>query len=308
MRKRAGHTIRKKNKNPRFIVKSKHIVFGVVSSLAGIVFTTLILFPVFSHAFYPPVPETNDNEVHVLPPDIKKVLGAATPVASYAVPILMYHYVEYVQDAKDTIRQSLDITPNVFEEQLITLKKAGYTFMTARQLGDVLNGRENLPPKPILLTFDDGYRDFYTDAYPILKKYHIAATAYIVPGFLDKPNYMFASQVEDLVKDGLVEIGAHTVHHVWLKGMASTQVHEEILTSKKMLESQFHIRVVSFAYPYGAFDTQAVNIVKDSGFWTGVSTVPGIDANINNRLFLYRLRPGGRTGEDLLGWLSRYPF
>lgn len=297
----------KKRKSQQVIFKifrTKHIVIGLIAAIAVSVFVVALLLPTTAPQFFPPLAETDTTEMHTLPSDIRKVLGDKTQVVSYRVPILMYHYVEYVQDAKDTIRQSLDTIPATFEEQLQTLITAGYTFMTARELGNVLDGSQKLPSKPILLTFDDGYRDFYTDAYPLLKKYHVKATAYIVPGFLDKPNYMFSYQVSDLVNDGLVEIGAHTIHHVWLKDMPKAQAEIEIAQSKKMLEDTFNIRVVSFAYPYGAFDKQALDLTKQAGFWTAVSTIPGIDANQNDQFFLYRLRPGGRTGTDLLNWLD----
>ncbi|MDE2025412.1 MAG: polysaccharide deacetylase family protein [Patescibacteria group bacterium] len=289
-------------------VNGRHILFSMTSTLAAVVFILLLFFPVVSAQIIHPLAETENNEVHVLPQDIKDVLGTSLPAVNYRIPILMYHYVEYVQDKKDTVRQSLDITPNILDQQLLTLKNAGYTFMTARQLGDVLDRRLPLPPKPVVLTFDDGYRDFYTDAYPVLKKYHIHATAYIVPGFLDTPNYMFSYQIRNLINDGLVEIGAHTIHHVWLKDMPYNEASKEILMSKKMLESEFSIGVVSFAYPYGAFDKQALALVRKAGFWTSVSTVPGIDANVNDRYFLYRLRPGGRVGNDLLNWLAQTSY
>lgn len=298
---------RRKTVENRIPVKKKHVLFGSVFALVSIVFSLLLFFPVVSAQFTPPA-ETEKTEVHELPPDIKKVLGESASAANYRIPILMYHYIEYVQDAKDTTRQALDTIPPILEEQILTLLQAHYTFITASKLGDVLNGKSQLPEKPILLTFDDGYRDFYTDAYPILKKYHVPATAYIVPGFLDKPNYMYGYQVRNIVDERLVEIGAHTVHHVWLKNMKQQEAQDEIQNSKKMIEEMFHTNVVSFAYPYGAFDTQAVDIVQKSGFWTAVSTVPGIQASVNNRFFLYRIRPGGRTGEELLNWLDQNSF
>ena len=78
----------------------------------------------------------------------------------------------------------------------------------------------------------------------------------------------------------------------------------EVDTSKKMLEDTYHIHVVSFAYPNGEFDEQSVQVVKQDGFTTAVSTIPGIAQDQNNRFFLYRLRPGGRIGQVLLDYLS----
>ncbi len=220
------------------------------------------------------------------------------------VPILMYHYVEYVKDKGDTIRQSLSLSPYTFEEEVKTLADAGYTFMTNAELAEALNGKIPLPAKPIVLTFDDGYRDFYTDVYPILKKYHAKATAYIISGFLDYPNNMFAWQVSQIADEGLVEIGAHTVNHAWLKGRSQKELVYQVDQSKKTLEALIGKPVVSFAYPYGAFDVPAIQAIAAAGFTSAVSTIPGADQYQTHRYFLYRLRPGGRTGASLLSWLE----
>jgi len=233
---------------------------------------------------------------------------AASISGAIRVPILMYHYIEYVQDKGDTIRISLNITPYTLEQQIQTLIAAGYTFMTNSELDDVLDGLKPLPAKPILLTFDDGYRDFATDAYPILKKYNVKATEYVVPGFLDRPNYMFKSQLDEIANDGLVEIAAHTVDHVGLARQTLKVIADEVFRSKVLLEEEIHKPVVDFAYPYGSFDDQAIKVVKDAGFRSATSTLPGILQEQLNRYFMFRLRPGYRTGQTLLNWLNQTSF
>lgn len=285
---------------------------------ASILFVTCIIFCVGGFFFwkqyaarsakviYPP--EDEKTEVKALPPDVKKTLQPTTAEATFRVPILMYHYVEYVRDKKDTIRQLLDIVPAIFIEQIQTLQQAGYTFMTAAELGEVIDGTRQLPPKPILLTFDDGHRDFYTDVLPILEKYHVKATSYVISGFLGGSDFMTPEQVQEVAKSGLVDVGAHTVHHIALAKKPLATVQYELTTSKLAIEALIHKKVVSFAYPYGSFDKQAIQAVEAAGFTTAVSTVPGIDVNQQNRYFLYRLRPGTRTGKVLLNWLSQSTF
>jgi len=255
---------------------------------------------------------------NTIPPDVRQwvrqggVLGTNTGDTfaiqvfpkEIRVPILMYHYVEYVKDKGDTIRESLTITPYTFEQQVKTLDDDGYTFMTNAEVADALSGKIPLPPKPIVLTFDDGYRDFYTDVYPILKKYHAKATAYIISGFLGYANTMNAWQVRKIADVGLVEIGAHTVNHAWMKGLPETELVYEVNQSKKTLEGITGKTVVSFAYPYGAFDVPAIQAVAAAGFTSAVSTVPGIDQYQIHRYFLYRLKPGGKIGTSLLSWLD----
>jgi len=245
--------------------------------------------------------------VQKLSPAVASTSAIQLPAVVH-VPILMYHYVEYVKDKGDKTRISLNTTPYTLEQEIKTLADAGYTFMTNAELADILDGKGKLPAKPIVLTFDDGYRDFYTDAYPILKKYQAKATQYVISGFLNNKNHLTTAQLLEIGKDGLVEIGAHTVHHVWLKGRSLKDVSSEVFQSKVVLGKLIGKPVVSFAYPYGAFDEQAVQIVKDSGFKSATSTIPGIDQKQEYRYFLYRLRPGGRVGKTLLDWLNQTKF
>jgi len=223
---------------------------------------------------------------------------------SLHIPILMYHYVEYVKDKGDTIRQSLNTTPYTLEQQIITLQNDGYTFLNQQDITAILDGVKRLPPKAIALTFDDGYRDFYTDAYPLLKKYQVKATVYLVAGWTGYPNNMTEDQIKEIVADGLIEFGAHTVHHAWLAGIPLQPLVFEVMESKKMLEELTGTSVTSFAYPYGAFDVAAIEAVHQAGFTSAVSTVPGIDQKQIHRYFFYRLRPGGKIGDALLSWLN----
>lgn len=232
----------------------------------------------------------------------------ATSSATYRVPILLYHYVEHIKDKKDTTRQSLNINPNTFDLQIKTLTDAGYTFMTASELADVIDNKIPLPPKPILITIDDGHWDLTTDILPILKKYNVKATAYIISGFIGGSDFLSQPQLTDVIQSGLVEIGAHTVHHIGLAGKLSSVVQYEVTQSKTQLENTYHLKVVSFAYPGGSFDQTAIAAVKKAGFRTAISTVPGVMQSDVNRFYLYRIRPGYRTGQALLTYLQRAAF
>lgn len=228
-----------------------------------------------------------------------------TPLKSILAPILVYHYVEYIKDERDTIRKSLNITPYIFVKQIETLKNAGYTFVTASELIGILDGEIKLPKKPIIISFDDGYRDFYTDVFPILKKNNVKTIVYIVSGFLDKPNYMFTWQLKEIAKSGLVEIGAHTVHHYSLKGLEALTAKYEIEESKMMLEKLIGTSVVSFAYPDGGFDMQAIKLVKEAGFKSAVTTTHGFEVSWENKFSLYRIHPGDKIGNSLLNFLEQ---
>lgn len=227
------------------------------------------------------------------------------PISSVRIPIALFHYVEYVKDDKDTIRKSLSITPFTFKRQIETLRNEGFTFMTPAELADVLDGNLILPKNPIILSFDDGYKDFYTDVFPILKEFKIKAVAYIVSDFIDKPNFMTASQIREIIRSNLVEIGVHTVHHSYIKGLLKQDASFEVNKSKEDIRKMFGINAVSFAYPYGAYDDQALEIVENAGFKTAVTTMAGVQIYRNKRFKLPRIRLGARTGDELLFFLQQ---
>lgn len=245
------------------------------------------------------------QDVTKIPPEVQQSIKNVKPQKTLRIPILMYHYVEYVKDPGDTIRKSLNIVPFVFDEQIKTLKEAGFDFVTIKDLADDLDDKNTLPEKSVILTFDDGYRDFYTDVFPILKKYQVKATIFVVPNFLDKPNNLDTWMLKEIVKSGLVEVGAHTMNHAYLSGLPLNRVEYEVKESKKALEKILGIQIVSFAYPYGAFDNAAIDVVKKAGFESAVTTIPGIFSMDVNRFFLYRIRPGGKIGVDLLRLLEQ---
>jgi peptidoglycan/xylan/chitin deacetylase (PgdA/CDA1 family) len=288
-------------------------LFSFPYFIVGIILGLIILFCIFTKFFVNfwqtrSVFVTIGNEQKKIPGSVKvkRVQPGqdASVSASFRIPILIYHYVEFVQDRRDTIRQSLNITPPVFEAQVKTLINDGYTFMTAAELGQVMDNSINLPEKPVILTFDDGHADFATNVLPILKKYKIKATAYIISGFINKLDFMTEKQIQEVISSGLVDIGAHTVHHVSLNEKLTGIVWDEVIRSKISLQNGYQIRVVSFAYPNGSFDQQTIDEVKKAGFTTAVSTIPGIMQTGNNRYFLYRIRPGNLTGEELLQHLQ----
>jgi len=229
---------------------------------------------------------------------------APSKESTLKIPILMYHYVENVKDKKDTIRIGLNTPPKVFEEQLETIIENEYTPVTQTEIVDFLRNKTKMPEKPIAITFDDGYEDFYTVAFPILKKYQVKATIYVIVDFLDYPNYMTREQLDEIANSNLVEIGSHTSNHIYLKTANIKITEKEIGGSKKILESYIQKEVKSFAYPYGAFNEEAKKIVEESGYQSAVSVIPGTNQSLSNAYFLYRLRPGFRTDNELIKFLE----
>jgi peptidoglycan/xylan/chitin deacetylase (PgdA/CDA1 family) len=206
----------------------------------------------------------------------------------------MYHYVrELPPNTTDKLGYGLSISPKAFDEQLAYLSRSGYQSVSMDDVVSRITKGTPLPPKPVVLTFDDGYADFYTAALPVLKKYHATATTYLVVDFLGKPGYMSWQQAQEL-RDAGMEIGAHTLDHVDLAIQPPASAHRQIDDSRRMLQQRLGASVNSFAYPSGRYTAATVKMVADAGFTSAVTTNFGARHTAANLLTLARVRvPGG---------------
>jgi len=228
------------------------------------------------------------------------------PKKQFRIPIIMYHYVEYVKDPLDTIRKSLNIPPYILEQELQVLNDSGYGTLFVRELPEIISQKKFYNPKSVFLTFDDGYEDFYTDVFPLLKKYHTKATVYVIYNFIGRKGFLNEKQIKELIDSQLVEIGSHTLDHFYLKKSSQLIALEQILNSKKMLEKKFKIKVESFAYPYGAFDQNAINLTRSSGYSAAVSVIPGINQSEDNLFYLSRLGAGNFSYNNMINYIENY--
>ena len=244
----------------------------------------------------PPLIETENTIQPKSPPKHQNI------VKSVKVPILIYHYVEYVKDKNDLMRASLNIQPHIFERQIVTLKEAGYTFITPRDLGSLFGTDTGYDKKYVIVSFDDGYEDFYTDVFPIIKKHEVRAVNYLVFNFINKPNYMNGCQIEEIIESDLVEIGAHTLNHRALPHLKGAR--REIFESKELLEKRFGIEVRAFAYPQGAYNDEIERLVEEAEFTSAVTLELGNILNKDTFFKLPRIRPGKMTGSKLIDYIE----
>ncbi len=216
------------------------------------------------------------------------------------IPILMYHYVEYVKDAGDIIRKRLDIVPSLFEEHLKALEKAHYETYFVKDVPDILDGKINYSTQSAVLTFDDGYEDFYTDVFPLLKKYNVRATLYVIYDFIGRKGFLSEKQIRELIDSNLVEIGSHTLDHTYLKSVPKDFADKQIIESKKKFEDTFGIKIKTFAYPFGAFNTDNIETVKKAGYIAAVSVISGEKQSKENLFYMSRIRPGLFTPQSMI--------
>lgn len=212
-------------------------------------------------------------------------------LSAQKIPIIMYHYVEYVKDKRDALRIRLSTPPHVFEETLANLKHDGYETYFMKDVNDLIDARMYLAKRAVVLTFDDGYADFYDVVYPLLRKYHMRATVYVIHDFIGQKDFMTHEQIREILNSGLVEIGSHTLTHPYLKSADAATARREIFESKSRLEEEFGIDIASFAYPYGAMSPESVAFAKEAGYRNAVSVISGSLQSADNRFFLSRIRP-----------------
>lgn len=191
---------------------------------------------------------------------------------SINVPILTYHYIGLNPNPTDTMRDNLSVHPDIFDDQLSVLKDHGYTPITLDTLYAGLKSTTPLPAKPIVLTFDDGYIDFYHNAFPILKKYGFHAVSFIPTGLMDQGFYLRWDQIKEMDSSGLVSFQAHSVRHPNLVSLSNDQVKNELTESKQVLENKLGKTVNFMAYPYGISNQLTWEAAKNAGYLGAVGT------------------------------------
>jgi peptidoglycan/xylan/chitin deacetylase (PgdA/CDA1 family) len=216
--------------------------------------------------------------------------------SSVHVPILEYHYIRVNPDSSDQLGYNLSVTPKNFKAQMDWLAAHRYHPIDLAELRAYFAGQQVLPARPVVLTFDDGYEDFYATAWPILRAHGFTAVSYVVPGFLGRKNYMKSGQVGELDRAG-IEIGSHTVHHVDLTKLDPTTAQVELVASRGHLEQVLGHPVLDFCYPFGRFDETAKAAVGAAGYESATTEVAGATHSWDTRWAWTRVRVSG--GEQL---------
>lgn len=224
-------------------------------------------------------------------------LPSPLPDRTRVVPILMYHRINVVDASTPSITRRLTVHPDVFRRQMRWLKRHGYRTLTQRMLFDALMCGDRLGRKPILITFDDGYRDAYRKASPVLARFGMRATAYVITGRISgsDPSFLTWRQLRLLEARG-VEIGSHTVSHRPLTSLSDEQASAELLKSRRVLERRLGHRIPWLAYPIGAYDARIETLARRAGYRLAVTTEYGALQSARRPLALRRLRILDSTG------------
>jgi peptidoglycan/xylan/chitin deacetylase (PgdA/CDA1 family) len=240
-----------------------------------------------------PAPE-GEGTVETKPPPLP------TPVGIYSwtlrVPILMYHYVSVPPEDADKYRADLSVTPDAFREQMAYLAENGFETVDLYDLSLAITGKRDLPQKPIIITLDDGYRDNFENAFPILQEFGLSATFFIVTQPIDdgNENYLSWKMVEEMADAGM-RIEPHSKTHADLSIQEEENIIYEVLGSQETIAAHIGQTPRFFCYPGGNYNDSTIGVVSDLDFWGAVTTASGEWHGFDDRFEWSRLRMRNTT-------------
>lgn len=228
------------------------------------------------------------------------------------IPILMYHSISQFSGPKF---KKFTAPVTLFAEHMTYLQQNGYTPITVTQF---INARAQegsvLPERPIVITFDDGFADFFTDAFPVLQRYGFTATLYIATGFINSTSRWLQREEETsrlmLTWDQLSEIsihgiecGGHSHYHRQLDILPNGEAYDEIVLCKRLLEDHLGHKVLSFAYPHGYHSVTTKRLVRKAGYTSACAVKYAMSSETSDPFALARLLVSTDTTVDDLATL-----
>lgn len=215
---------------------------------------------------------------------------------SYNVPVLMYHSV----DNNDKITK-LSVSPESFARQMKFLHDHHYNVVGLDKVVSYIQKKEKVPPRTVAITFDDGLYNNYENAYPVLKKYGIPATMFIIVKKIGQSGYMDWKEIREIADSGVITIGSHTVSHLWLPAMGTKELAYELQASKETLEKGVGKEVSIICYPIGAHNERVERFSKEAGYTCAVATNPGHSAPSDDIFAIKRIKIS-RTSDSLFAF------
>jgi len=218
---------------------------------------------------------------------------------AYVVPVVMYHAIDH-NDKKT----KLSVSPEGFRRQMEFLNRFRYNVVALDKIVSYLEKKEKVRPRTLAITFDDGLYNNYQYAYPVLKRYNIPATIFVIVGKIGTPGYVGWKELKEVSDSGVITIGSHTMSHLWLPAMGTKQLVYELKASKEALEKGLGKKVDTLCYPIGAHDARVEKAVKEAGYMCAVATNPGRRAPSDDIYAIKRIKIS-RTSDYLIAfWLE----
>ncbi len=220
-------------------------------------------------------------------------------VDHFAVPVLMYHRISDLteKESRSPLMRDLTVSPAHFEEQVKYLTDNGFTCMLASDVDSAVREGKPLPERAVAITMDDGYRDNFDCAFPILKKYNVPATIFLVTSTVDTDGHLTWDNVHEM-RPHPVGYGSHTVRHLDLTSLPPDQLDYELRESKRVLESKLLERITAVAYPSGAYNSEVTEKAREVGYLAGWKKGGGPVQPGDDPLLLPRVRVNGYATMD----------
>ena len=224
----------------------------------------------------------------VLAPGDALPAGAAPAAGRWHVPVLMYHMVDTAVPSLDLITLHLTVLAPAFEAQLKLLRGAGYRPLSLDDVWGGLNGRTP-PERGVVLTFDDGYQDNYTVAFPLLKKYGWTGTFFVVTSTIGTRGHMTQVQLAEMSRAGMA-IESHGQHHIDFSQLSLGVARTELAGSKRIIAGWSGKPVEFFAYPAGRFTPALEQLLGELGYHGALTEIPGFTKSTSRPFALERVR------------------
>ncbi|MCX6713996.1 MAG: polysaccharide deacetylase family protein [Candidatus Vogelbacteria bacterium] len=249
----------------------------------GFSFAILILILICGQISFPKLSEFPPNNSVA---SISQITASSTNKTLH-IPILIYHSVRPSRPNETAVQKQYNITPDLFEQQLVYLKDNGFTTISLDQaIKDLDTTTTSTTTKPVLITFDDGWQNQYDYAFPLLEKYGMTATFYIYPNPIGKDErFLTWNEIKEMSNAGMI-IGSHSRYHPDFSKMSLWQLKKEIFDSKKILEKKLGQTITHFAPPYGFTNNQIEELIQKAGYKTSRATTKQTNFSKNDLFHL----------------------
>lgn len=218
------------------------------------------------------------------------------------IPVLYYHKIDYPK--QNAIYKGLYVTPKQFKRQMVLLKILGYHSIKPEDLLRFLKGHKPRVKKPILITFDDGYENNFSNACPVLQSVGFTALFFISAGFIGKKKSVLDEREtvsEDFLNKNEIRlmhnrgffIGSHGINHYHLDKTEEGVLIGELIASKAYLENILETGIDFFSYPFGSYNLDIMRAVKNAGYSAAFTTVRGKVKTGDNSYELKRIPVNG---------------
>ena len=245
---------------------------------------SIIIFSIFLTPFY----LIHGTYAH----KIRRVQSVFSTHSLKGLPVLMYHSI-----SDEKTNDAFVLSVNKFREQMHYLHRHGFHTLSMKQVMNFLTKNQMLPEKPILITIDDGYQNIYTNAFPIMRRYGIHGTIFVIANTIDRnSDYLTSSELRQMQRFGIT-VESHTLNHENLSQLSYAQQLYTLSFSKTEIEHLTGERVHAIAYPFGKFNDLTLRAARAAGYTLGFTTNGGY---VNRSDNVFKMKRCGVYGPDTM--------